>query len=95
VAPQVPAVGVAERMSRKLHPEQAGFRLGEGRLHAAAGHMVKMVGSDAPPPIMLSPTGLCVGPAIPLSSRDSMACNVPPGGVGTAVGTSVRVLAWS
>jgi hypothetical protein len=33
VAPQVPAVGVAERMSRKLHPEQAGFRLGEGRLH--------------------------------------------------------------
>jgi hypothetical protein len=32
VAPQVPAVGVAERMSRKLHPEQAGFRLGEGRL---------------------------------------------------------------
>jgi hypothetical protein len=34
VAPQVPAVGVTERMSRKLHPEQAGFRLGEGRLHA-------------------------------------------------------------
>ena len=33
MAPQVPAVGVAERMSRKLHPEQAGFRLGEGRLH--------------------------------------------------------------
>jgi hypothetical protein len=33
VAPQVPAVGVAERMSRKLHPEQAGFRLGERRLH--------------------------------------------------------------
>jgi hypothetical protein len=33
VTPQVPAVGVAERMSRKLHPEQAGFRLGEGRLH--------------------------------------------------------------
>jgi hypothetical protein len=32
VASQVPAVGVAERMSRKLHPEQAGFRLGEGRL---------------------------------------------------------------
>jgi hypothetical protein len=25
---------MAEGMSRKLHPEQAGFRLGEGRLQA-------------------------------------------------------------
>jgi hypothetical protein len=32
VAPQVPAVGVTKQMSRKLHPEQTGFRLGEERL---------------------------------------------------------------
>jgi hypothetical protein len=32
VAPQVLEVCVAEQMSGKLHPEQAGFRLGEGRL---------------------------------------------------------------
>jgi hypothetical protein len=25
---------MAERMSRKLHPKQAGFRLGEGRLQS-------------------------------------------------------------
>jgi hypothetical protein len=43
VAPQVPAVGVAERMSRKLHPEQAGFRLGEGRLHLSSAMYILLI----------------------------------------------------
>jgi hypothetical protein len=35
VALQVPTVGVTKQMSRKLHPEQEGFRLGEERLQSS------------------------------------------------------------
>jgi hypothetical protein len=38
-------------MSRKLHPEQAGFRLGEGRLQKTTAYVGGYVNSFQDPPV--------------------------------------------